>query len=355
MKSGSRLERVLAAGEFAATAEVGPPMDCNAEEVLEKAVVLKGFADGFNVTDNQTAVVRMSSISASLLLLQEGLDPVMQMVCRDRNRLAMQADILGAAALGIKNCLCLAGDHQSLGAAGRLKGHPGAKNVFDVDSIQLISILKGMRDEGLQQGGDPIEKRPRLFIGAAWSPMCDPMEFRPFRLKKKVDAGADFIQTQGIFDIDLFRSQMEIARNLGLHERTAVLAGIIVPKSLGMLKYMNSAVPGVTVPETMMKRMSAVAKAAGKSKKKARLAQEEEGIKITVELIEQARETPGVKGVHVQAIEWERKVPEIMERAGLLPRPDVPDEPVETDHAGEADEAVAASGQSERLEPAPKG
>jgi methylenetetrahydrofolate reductase (NADPH) len=312
-------------------------MDCDADEVLKKAAVLKDVADGYNVTDNQTAVVRMSSISASLLLLREGLEPVMQMTCRDRNRLAIQADILGAAALGAKNCLCLAGDHQSLGAAGKLKGHPGAKNVFDVDSIQLVSILKRMRDEGLQQGGDPIEKRPRLFIGAAWSPMCDPMAFRPFRLKKKVDAGADFIQTQGIFDMELFRSQMEIARNLGLHERTAILAGIIVPKSLGMLRYMHGAVPGVTVPEAMMKRMSAVAKKAGKDKKKARRAQEEEGIKITVELIEQARETPGVRGVHVQAIEWERKVPEIMERAGLLPRPTVPDEPAE------ADKALAAS------------
>ena len=333
MKSGSNLERVLTAGHFAVTAEIGPPMDCNAEVVRKKAKVLKGTADAYNITDNQTAVVRISSIAAALLVQQEGLEPVMQMTCRDRNRLAIQSDILGAAAHGLKNCLCIAGDHQSLGAAGRLKGHPGAKNVYDVDSIQLLAILKGMRDDGKQQGGDPIEMRPPLFIGAAWSPMGDPVEFRPFRLKKKVDAGADFIQTQGIYDVEQFRHQMEIARNLGLHERTAILAGIIVPKSLGMLRYMHGAVPGVSVPKALMSRMQKAQKAAGKSKKKARLNQEEEGIKITVELIEQVREIPGIKGVHIQAIEWEHRVPEIHKRAGLLPRP----EP----KADEADEGVS--------------
>ena len=323
MKSGSNLERVLAAGHFAATAEIGPPMDCNAEVVIEKATVLKGAADAFNITDNQTAVVRMSSIAAALLVHKEGLEPVFQMTCRDRNRLAIQADILGAAAHGLKNCLCIAGDHQSLGAAGRLKGHPGAKNVFDLDSIQLLSVLRGLRDEGKQQGGDEIEMRPPLFVGAAWSPMGDPIEFRPYRLAKKVSAGTDFIQTQGIFDIEQFRHQMTIVYDMGLHEKTAILAGIIVPRSLGMLKYMHAAVPGVSVPKSMMKRMDASAKAAGKSKKKARLNQEEEGVKITVELIEQCREIPGVKGCHIQAIEWEHKVPEIVERAGLLPRPQI--------------------------------
>ncbi|UCH33776.1 MAG: methylenetetrahydrofolate reductase [Armatimonadota bacterium] len=325
MKSGSNLEHVLAGGHFAVTAEIGPPMDCNGEVVLEKARILNGFADAFNITDCQTAVVRMSSIASAVLIMREGLEPIMQMTCRDRNRIAIQADILGAAALGIRNCLCIAGDHQSFGAAGRLKGHPGAKNVYDIDSIQLVSILKGLRDDGRQQGGDEVEMRPPLFIGAVWTPMGDPMDFRPLRLGKKAHAGADFIQTQGIYDIEQFRHQMRTARDMGLHEQVAILAGIIVPRNLGMLKYMDSAVAGVSVPRELMERMSAARDAAGEDKAQARRNQEQEGIRISVELIEQARETAGVRGVHIQAIEWEQKVPEIVEQAGLLPRPAVAD------------------------------
>jgi 5,10-methylenetetrahydrofolate reductase len=323
LKSGSNLERILAAGHFAVTVEIGPPMDCNADVVLEKARLLKGIADAFNITDNQTGVVRLSSIASGVLIKREGLEPVMQMTCRDRNRLAIQSDILGAAALGIKNCLCIAGDHQSFGAAGKLKGHPGAKNVYDIDSIQLVSALKGMRDNGIQQGGDPIEKRPPLFIGAAWTPLGDPIEIRPLRLKKKVVAGADFIQTQGVFDIDEFKKQMRIIVDMGLSERTAILAGIIVPKNLGMLKYMNSSVAGVSVPENLMHRMEQAKLSAGDDKKQAKENQAEEGICITVELIQQVQEIPGVRGVHIQAIEWEHKVPEILRKAGLLPRPDL--------------------------------
>lgn len=321
MKSGSNLERVLAEGHFAVTVEIGPPMDANGEEVLEKARLLKGLADAYNITDNQTAVVRLSSIAAAALIMREGLEPVMQMTCRDRNRIAIQSDILGAAALGIRNCLCIAGDHQSFSAAGRLKGHPGAKNVYDVDSIQLLAILKGLRDDGRQQGGDPLEVRPALLIGAAWTPMGDPTEFRPLRLRKKVEAGADFIQTQGVYDVEHFREQMKRVVDMGLAERTAMLAGIIVPKSLGMLKYMASAVAGVSVPQELMDRMSAARKAAGDDKARARHNQEEEGIKITVELIQQASEVDGVRGVHIQAIEWENRLPRIVKEAGLLPRP----------------------------------
>ena len=321
LKSGSNLERVLAAGEFAATAEIGPPMDCDPSVVVKKAEILKGVADAYNITDNQTGVVRISSIAAALIILKEGLEPVMQMTCRDRNRLAMQADILGAAALGVRNCLCIAGDHQSFGAAGRLKGHPGAKNVYDLDSIQLVSVLRGMRDDGKQQGGDPIEKRPPLFIGAAWTPMGEPIEFRPLRLKKKVDAGANFIQTQAVYDVKLFAEQMKIVCDMGLHERTAILPGVIVPRSMAMLKYMHNNVSGVTVPDALIERMGKAKEAAGDDKKQAKLNQEEEGVKIAVELIQQIREIPGVKGVHVQAIEWEEIVPKVFERAGLLPRP----------------------------------
>jgi methylenetetrahydrofolate reductase (NADPH) len=325
MKSGSNLERVINSGQPAVTAELGPPMSADAHEVIEKARLLKGTCDAANITDCQTAVVRISSIAAAVIALNEGLEPVMQMTCRDRNRIAMQADLLGAAALGLKNCLCIAGDHQSFSASGRLKGHPGAKNVYDVDSIQLCGILKKMRDEGLQEGGDKLEVSPKFFIGAAWTPAGDPMDFRPLRLKKKVDAGADFIQTQGIYDVEIFKSQMAKARDLGVHERTAVLAGIIVPKSAMMLKYMHSSVAGVTVPDSLIKRMITAKEAAGDDKKKARENQQEEGIRIAVELIQQVLEIPGIKGVHIQAIEWESAMEGIVKAAGLYPRPDIPE------------------------------
>jgi 5,10-methylenetetrahydrofolate reductase len=309
MKSGSNLEQVLSAGHFAVTAELGPPMGCNADVIREKIELLRGTADAFNVTDCQTAVVRMSSISTSIMVKQAGLDPVMQMTCRDRNRIAMQSDILGAAAFGVKNCLCIAGDHQSFGAAGKLKGHPGAKNVYDVDSIQLVGILKKLRDEARQQGGDALDGPVPLFIGAAWTPLGDPIEIRTLRLAKKVNAGADFIQTQAVFDVERFADAMRKAREKGLHERTAILAGIIVPKSAGMLSYMNKSVPGVIVPQALIDRMKAAPD------------QKAEGVSIAIELIGQLRNIEGVRGVHIQAIEWESAVRKIVEGAGLLPRP----------------------------------
>jgi len=325
MKSESNLEKVLDAGHFAVTAELGPPMGCDAGVVREKAGILRGCADAVNITDAQTAVVRMSSIASAALVLQEGVEPVMQMTTRDRNRIAIQCDILGAAALGIKNCLCIAGDHQSFGAAGKLEGHPGAKNVYDVDSIQLLDILRAMRDEGVQQGGDTMEDRPPLFLGAAWTPMGDPIGFRVTRLAKKVAAGADFIQTQGIYDVGQFAETMEAVRNRGLHEKTAILAGIIVPKSAGMLRYMNASVAGVTVPEELIRRFPKSKKDASPEEKAAARAKSEEIAKeITVELIGQVREIEGVRGVHVQAIEWEEVVPEIVGAAGLMPRPTLP-------------------------------
>jgi len=321
MKSGSNLERVILSGKPAVTAELGPPMSADPHEVIEKAHILKGYCDAANITDCQTAVVRISSIAGAVLALREGLEPVMQMTCRDRNRIAMQADLLGAAAMGIKNCLCIAGDHQKFSAAGRLKGHPGAKNVYDVDTIQLVGILKNMRDEGIQQGGDKLQVPPKFFIGATWTPGGDPIDFRPLNLMKKVNAGADFIQTQGIYDVEIFKAQMEKARNLGLHEKVAILGGIIVPRNFMMLKYMDSSVAGVTVPKSMLERLKKVKDAAGDDKKKSKEMQEAEGIKITVELIHQILEIPGVKGVHIQAIEWETAIKEIVTAAGLYPRP----------------------------------
>ncbi len=321
MKSGSNLEKVIASGNPAVTAELGPPMSASPDEVVEKANILKGCCDAANITDCQTAVVRISSIAAAKIALDQGLEPVMQMTCRDRNRIAIQADLLGAAALGIKNCLCIAGDHQSFSAAGRLKGHAGAKNVYDVDSIQLAGILKKMRDEGLQEGGDPLHESPEFFIGSAWTPGGDPMDFRPYRLKKKVDAGSDFIQTQGIYDIEMFKRQMAKAVELGVPERTAILGGIIVPRSAMMLKYMDKSVAGVSVPKELIERMLKAKDAAGDDKKKMRELQEEEGKKIAVELIKQVLDIPGVKGVHIQAIEWESAMEGIVKDAGLYPRP----------------------------------
>ncbi len=308
-KAGTKLERVLAAGEFALTVEIGPPQGADPEAVRKKAAILKGLADGYNVTDNQTAVVRMSSIAASKLLLDEGLEPVMQMTCRDRNRIAMQSDLLGASALGLRNVLAISGDHQSASSHGKLKGHPGAKNVFDLDSINLVATLKGMRDEGVQQGGDPLDAPVPFFIGAAWTPLGPPVDFRVVRLAKKIAAGADFIQTQAVYDVPAFAEQVKKAADMGLTDKAAILAGIIVPRSAGMLNYMNNSVPGVTVPAELIERMKGAADAKA------------EGIKVTVELIQKMREIPGVKGVHLQAIEAEHLLPEIIKAAGLSPRP----------------------------------
>ena len=258
---GSNLERILDAGHFAVTAEVGPPRGPDPAPVKAKAAILRGVADAFNVTDNQTAVVRMSSIAASKVLHQEGLEPVMQIVCRDRNRIAIQSDLLGAWALGMRNVLCLSGDHQSAGTGGKLKGHPGAKNVYDIDSIQLISIVKGLRDDAVQDGGDSISPAAPFFIGAAWTPLGPPERFRTIRLAKKVNAGADFIQTQAVYDMKRFAEAVRRAQDMGLTDKVAILAGIIVPRSAGMLRYMNNNVPGIEVPDELIARMTRTAMA----------------------------------------------------------------------------------------------
>jgi methylenetetrahydrofolate reductase (NADPH) len=311
MLAGSNLERVLAAGHFAVTAEVGPPRGPDPGDVKKKARILRGVADAYNVTDNQTAVVRMSSIAASKILLQEGLEPVMQMVCRDRNRIALQSDLLGASALGLRNVLCLSGDHQSAGAGGKLKGHPGAKNVYDIDSIQLIAVVKGLRDQAIQEGGDSISPAAPFFIGAAWTPLGPPEKFRTIRLAKKINAGANFIQTQAVYDIKRFAEAVRRAEDMGLTDRAAILPGIIVPRSAGMLKYMNANVPGVEVPDEIIQRMKDASDP------------QEEGIKIALELIYAVKSLSGIKGVHLQAIEAEGLLPDLIKVAGLLPRPHV--------------------------------
>lgn len=315
-KSGSTLEKVLRAGKFAATAELGPPKNADAEVIRKKAALLKGIVDGVNITDNQTAIVRMSSIAAATLCVQSGIEPIMQMTCRDRNRLAMQADMLGAYALGIRNLLCLSGDHQQFG------NHPMAKNVYDMDSMSLIQMVKGLRDGKFQCGEEIKGTNPRFFIGAAENPFADPFEFRPYRLAKKVRAGADFIQTQLIYNVPRFKEFMKRVVDLGLHEKVYILAGVGPIKTAAAAKYMRDQVPGMDVPDEIVERMEAAGKGIEDKKAKAE-AMREEGIKICVELIQQMREIPGVAGVHIMAIEWEEAVRPIVERAGLLPRPTV--------------------------------
>ena len=317
LKSGSNLERVLAAGHFAVTGEIGPPKSWRAEVIRKKTALLKGCVDAANITDNQTAIVRMSSIATGIITLQEGLEPVIQITCRDRNRLAMQSDILGAAAHGIKNVLCLSGDHQSFG------NHPGAKNVHDIDSMQLIRMFRDMRDSGLFQCGEAItDGGPPLFIGGAANPFADPVDLRPLRLKKKAVAGADFVQTQLIYDMDRFREFMKRVVDLGITETVAVLAGVGPLKSAGMARHMRDNVPGITVPDVIVKRMEAAVNGIATDDKAARkTAWRAEGIKICIEQIQQVREIPGVAGVHVMAIEWEEAVKPIVEGSGLLPRP----------------------------------
>jgi methylenetetrahydrofolate reductase (NADPH) len=305
-KSGSNLEKMLCRGTFAVTAELGPPKSADFDLIEKKVYLLKDWVDAVNVTDNQTAIVRVSSIAAGKLILDLGLEPIIQVTCRDRNRLCIQSDILGAYLLGIRNVLCLTGDHQHCG------NHPTAKHVFDVDSIQLIQIIKNMRDKKVFECGEEIKnskkaevKEPRMFIGGAANPFADPFEFRVIRLKKKVNAGVDFIQTQCIYDMGRFENWMGQVRNKGLHKKCKILAGVTPLKSLGMAKYMRDQVAGVIVLDHYIERMAEA------DDPKA------EGINICIEQIQRLRQIEGVAGVHIMAIGWEEKVPEIVQRAGL--------------------------------------
>ena len=324
-RAGSRLERILSAGEFAVTGELGPPQSADAQVIRDKARLLSGCCDAVNITDNQTAIVRMSSIGAGALVVQGGLGPIIQMTCRDRNRLAIQSELLGAYALGMRNVLCLTGDHQRFG------NHPTAKNVFDIDSLQLVRLVADMRDECVFQCGEAFKgQEPRFFVGAAAAPFADPLDFRPYRLAKKVKAGADFIQTQLIYDVEAFQAYMRRVRDLGLHTQTYLLAGVGPLKSPGMARYMKNNVPGLLVPDELIERMTAAGapwadipkEALTREDKRARSeAWQTTGIQICVELIQQIREIEGVAGVHIMAIEWEEAVRPIVDAAGLLPRP----------------------------------
>jgi len=307
LTAGSKLEKILKSGQKAVTCECGPPRGADAEHFRHKAAYLKDCADAVNVTDNQTSVVRFCSLAACRILMDMGIEPVMQMVTRDMNRIALQSNVLGAAALGIKNLLCLTGDHNSFG------DHPQAKNVHDLDSVQLLAAVKAMRDEGRMISGTEVVGRPQMFLGAAANPFADPYEFRVVRMAKKIKAGAQFIQTQCIYDMERFAKFMEMANDMGLTEKAYILAGITPFKSVGMANYMKKFVPGMLVPDYYIQRLKGVPKEK----------QGEEGIKIAVEQIQQVLEIKGVAGIHLMAIEWEEKAPEILKAAGLLPRPQV--------------------------------
>ena len=305
MKSGSNLEKVLVAGHFSVTAECGPPRGADPDIVRKKAAFVKGNVDACNVTDNQTSVVRMSSLAGCLLIKELGVEPLIQMVVRDRNRIALQSDLLGASAMGVRNILCLSGDHQKFG------DDPQAKNVFDIDSMQFIHLVRLMRDEGTFPSGKKLEGAPKFFIGCAVNPFADPFEIRVPRLKMKVNAGADFVQTQCIYNMKKFKEYMELAKREGLHEKVKILAGVTPLKSAGMAKFMRKMVAGMDIPEEVIARIAAEPKDK----------QADKGIEMCIEQIQELKEMEGISGVHVMAIEWEEKLAEIIGGAGLLPRP----------------------------------
>lgn len=299
----TNLQRVLDKGHFAVTAEIGPPKGADPNTIISKAKQLKGFADAFNITDNQTAVVRMSSLAGACLVNHQGMEPIYQLACRDRNRLALQADILGASALGIHNMLFVTGDHQSKG------NHPHAKGVFDIDSVQLISIAKNLRDNHIFENQEPLKsKPPQVFIGGVANPFVSSITLRVDRLEKKIHAGADFIQTQSVFNIPRFEEWMDAVRERGLDDQIHIIAGITPLKSVKMMQRMKYHVPGVNIPDHIEKRMLDAEDV------------KEEALQLTNEIIQSVKSIKGVHGIHITALFWEQKIPEIVEQADLIPR-----------------------------------
>jgi len=294
------LRERLASGGFAVTAEISPPRGASTQPITKTAANLKDWVDAVNVTDNQGSNVRLASWAGSLALLEAGLEPVMQMTCRDRNRIALQSDLLGAAALGIRNILVMTGDHPKFG------DHPGAKPVFDLDSVQLLWALRTMRDQHVLLSGRKLDPAPDCFLGAVENPFAPPVEFRAGRLGKKVAAGAQFVQTQFVFDVPAFARWMAQVRDLGLTEHCAILAGVGAVRSVKALDYMQSHVPGVEVPDHIFQRLRAVPP----EKQKA------EGIKLAAEIVQQVAEIAGVAGVHLLVAGNEQAVPEILQNAG---------------------------------------
>jgi len=299
MQSG--LERKLSDGKFVVTAEIGPPMSASGDDILKIIEKMKGCADAYNVTDNQTATVRLSSLAGSVFCLREGLEPIMQIVCRDRNRIAMQSDVLGASSLGVRNILCLSGDHQSFGT------QPDAKNVYDIDSTQELMMFRKMRDESKLWSGDDLKVAPKLFLGAVTNPFGDPSDLHIIRLMNKSAAGAQFVQTQPVFDIDAFEEWMDTVVKNRIHERTKIIAGILPMKSHKTAKRLAHDVPGMSVTDDIVKRMSSAAD------------EENEGLRIAAETIEAVRSVKGVSGIHIMPVFWYSAVRRIVDMAGIIP------------------------------------
>ena len=316
----SRLDAVLRARHFAVTAELTPPKSAVTAPLVKKAELVRPYVDAVNLTDCQTAVVRMSSAACSVVMLGQNVEPVMQMTCRDRNLIGIQSDLLGAYALGVRNLLCLSGDGPRIG------DHPDATPVYDVNSFQLLKMVRLMRETGTLANGQPIKVAPRFFIGAAFNPMSPKVDALVSRLEKKVAKGADFVQTQMIFDVQAFAAFMEGVRARGLHERVAILAGVAPLKSVRMAEYMNAHVPGITVPDHLIRRL----KAADNGDPERVLA---EGVDICLEVIEGVRHIAGVAGIHIMAVFCEETVPEIVGRSGLFPRPEVKAPAARPEHA----------------------
>ncbi|MCK6626636.1 MAG: methylenetetrahydrofolate reductase [Anaerolineae bacterium] len=304
MRAGSRLERVLRSGRFAVTAELNAPDSADPNDVYKNALVLAEVCDAINATDGSGANCHMSSMGCCALLTRAGYEAVLQISCRDRNRIAIQGDILGAAAMGVKNILCLTGDDVSNG------DQPQAKRVFDFDSIQLLRVAKLMRDQGVFLSGRKLTTPPKLFLGAAENPFVPPLDWRPLRLGKKVEAGADFIQTQYCFDVPRLQQFMQRVRDLGLHERVYLLIGVGPIRNEKVAEFMRTKVPGVWIPDAVVDRLV-------KTPKERKV---EEGIQLCIEIIQQIRQIEGVHGVHLMAYRQEEMVAEIIKRAGLLPR-----------------------------------
>jgi methylenetetrahydrofolate reductase (NADPH) len=292
------LDTKLESKQFVVCGEITPPQSCDGNVIRDKARHFKGFVDAVNITDNQRANVRLSSIASAKILLDEGIEPIIQMTCRDRNRLAIQSDLLGAAALGIRNVLCLTGDHQTFG------DQPEAKGVFDLDSIQLIAAVAAMNG-GFLLSGSEMKKPTGFLIGAVANPFAEPFEMRLIRLHKKIAAGARFIQTQAVFDVKTLARWMERVVEMGLHEKAAILPGVMPVRSAKVLIWMKEKLPGVRIPAEYFARMSQARDP------------EAEGIAIAVELIQALKNMRGVRGIHLMPSLWEGIVPTIVKEAGL--------------------------------------
>jgi len=300
-----RFELALRSGRPVVTCEISSADGADPEDVRRRARLVRDYVDAVNVPDNTGGVVHASPISSCAILVQEGIDPIMHMTVRDRNRLALQSDMLSASLLGIRNLLCLSGDHMIHG------DHPQAKPVFDIDSVQLVALASYLTREGRYLSGREIKPPPDLFPGAAENPFAPPYDFRPLRLGKKIEAGARFIQTQIIFNVDRFEEFMGRVRDLGLDRKVPILAGVAPIRSVKAARYMRDGVPGMEVPEALIRRMERA------GDKKAR--REEEGIRICVEIIDRLRNMPGIAGFHLMPIQWESAVAEICRQAGLKP------------------------------------